>query len=297
MIAASPWPPPPHSAAAPTPPPRRRSSLMIVSTTRARHADRVAERDGAAVHVDDVVADAEVAHRRDADRGERLVELEQVDVARGHVVRLERALDRTRRLREQRRVRAGDHSVTDQLGERRDAELLGLRAARHDHRRGAVGYLRRVARGDRAVLGERGTQAGEGFGRRAGPDAFVGVDDHRIALALGDRHRRDLVGEAAFLLGRGRAFVRLGRELVLCFARDATDLADVVLGARAHVHRVERAPQAVVDHRVDDLVVAHAVAGARPAGGTARWSSTPCRPRRRPRRRRCGSSGRRGRSR
>ena len=82
---ASPWPPPPQSAAAPRPPPRRRSSLSSVSTTRVpRHADRVTERDGAAVHVDDVVGDAEVVHRREADRGERLVELEQVDVGDLH---------------------------------------------------------------------------------------------------------------------------------------------------------------------------------------------------------------------
>src|SRR5579871_4521118 len=37
---------------------------------RARHPDRVAERDRAAVHVHDVVADAEVLHRRESDRGE-----------------------------------------------------------------------------------------------------------------------------------------------------------------------------------------------------------------------------------
>ena len=47
----------------------------------AGHADRVAEGDGAAVDVDDVVGDAEVLHRGQADGGEGLVELEQVDVA------------------------------------------------------------------------------------------------------------------------------------------------------------------------------------------------------------------------
>ena len=47
----------------------------------AGHADRVAEGDGAAVDVGDLVGDAEVGHRGDADGGERLVELEQVDVA------------------------------------------------------------------------------------------------------------------------------------------------------------------------------------------------------------------------
>ena len=49
----------------------------------AAHADRVAEGDGAAVDVDDLVADAELGHRGDADGGERLVDLEQVDVGDG----------------------------------------------------------------------------------------------------------------------------------------------------------------------------------------------------------------------
>ena len=49
----------------------------------AGHAERVAHGDGAAVDVDDVHRDAEVIGRRDADRGERLVDLEQVDVGDG----------------------------------------------------------------------------------------------------------------------------------------------------------------------------------------------------------------------
>ena len=60
-ISASPWPPPPQRAAAPTPPPRRLSSRARCSDhPGARHADRVAERDGAAVDVDHVVVDAEL---------------------------------------------------------------------------------------------------------------------------------------------------------------------------------------------------------------------------------------------
>src|SRR2546421_3482819 len=47
---------------------------------RPRHADRVTERDRAAVDVDDVVVDAQVAHGRESHGGERLVDLEQVDV-------------------------------------------------------------------------------------------------------------------------------------------------------------------------------------------------------------------------
>src|SRR3954451_2610580 len=44
-----------------------------------RHTDRVTERDRTAVHVDDVVVDAEIGHRRETNSCERLVELEQVD--------------------------------------------------------------------------------------------------------------------------------------------------------------------------------------------------------------------------
>ena len=48
----------------------------------AGHAEGVADGDGSAVDVDDVHRDAEVVGGRDADRGERFVDLEQVDVGR-----------------------------------------------------------------------------------------------------------------------------------------------------------------------------------------------------------------------
>ena len=80
--AASPWPPPPHRLTAAVPPPRRLSSSSDgQGQAGARHADRVAEGDGPAVDVDDVTADAEVVGRGQADGGEGLVDLEQVDVA------------------------------------------------------------------------------------------------------------------------------------------------------------------------------------------------------------------------
>src|SRR5688572_18042594 len=46
----------------------------------AGHADRVAQRDGAAVDVDLVLGNAELLGRHDADRRERLVDLDQVEV-------------------------------------------------------------------------------------------------------------------------------------------------------------------------------------------------------------------------
>ena len=92
---------------------------------------------------------------------------------------------------------------------------------RHDDDRGAaVGDLRRVAGGDRAFLVERGTQAAEALGGRAGANALVGVDDDRVALALRDLDVDDLVGELAVLDGGGGALVRVGGERVLRFAAD-----------------------------------------------------------------------------
>ena len=46
-------------------------------------ADRMTERAGSAVDVDTRVLDVEVAHGRHGDRGERLVDLIEVDIARG----------------------------------------------------------------------------------------------------------------------------------------------------------------------------------------------------------------------
>jgi hypothetical protein len=61
--------------------------------------------------------------------------------------------------------------------------------------------------------------------------------------------------------GGGGPLVGPGGELVLLVARDALGLlAAVRLGGGAHGHVVELVPQAVVHHRVDDLLVADAVA-------------------------------------
>src|SRR4051794_3970919 len=59
----------------------------------ARHADGVAQGDGTAVHVHDVVRDSEVGHRGQADGCERLVELEEVDVGDLLARLVERGLD------------------------------------------------------------------------------------------------------------------------------------------------------------------------------------------------------------
>ena len=174
----------------------------------------------------------------------------------------QRLLDRARRLVEQRRVGSGDVAERQQLGDRLDPELLGLRPRHHDDGRAAVGDLRGVAGGDAAVAVEGGPQTGEGLDRGAGPDPLVSFDDDRVALALGDLDRLDL-GEAPFLRRVRGAFVALRREVVHGVARDATVRLCRPLRALAHVDVLEAAHQTVGEHRVEQRAVAHPVSGPR----------------------------------
>ncbi len=100
-----------------------------------------------------------------------------------------------------------------------------------------------------------------GFGGGAGPWLLVGGEGQRIALALGDQDRGDFINEAPGFDG-GHGFLLRGRsEGILLLASQAV-LLDQVLGGDAHVVIVERIPQAIADHGVDDLRVTHAQAGA-----------------------------------
>ena len=109
------------------------------------------------------------------------------------------------------------------------------------------------------------SKAGRSLARRVGggvaADALVLGDDDRVALALRDLDRDDLVVEQPVLVGGGGPLVRGGGEGVLLLAADALGLlAAVGLGAGAHGDVVELVPEAVVHHRVDDLLVADPVA-------------------------------------
>src|SRR5262245_7979861 len=122
---------------------------------RARGADRVAERHGAATDVVAVRADAELAPQRDLLNGERFVELVEL-----HVVALPAGLRpdllhgflgrHHDPLRREARRRGGDD-----LGHWLAAELVGDLAARDDERGRAIVDARSVAGGDGATLHER----------------------------------------------------------------------------------------------------------------------------------------------
>jgi hypothetical protein len=98
-----------------------------------------------------------------------------------------------------------------------------------------------------------------GFGVRLLVDEFVGIEQDGIALFLGNRHGDDFIAEPAGRL-RGSSLGLAGQgQGVLHLARDAVGFGHV-LGGHAHVVLVVDVPQAVDDHRVDHLPVAHALA-------------------------------------
>ena len=110
-----------------------------------------------------------------------------------------------------------------------------------------------------------------------------------------DRHRRDLVAEAAGGDRRAGAPLRLERVGVRLLARDPV-LPREHLRRLAHDHAAERAGEAVAVHRVDEREVAPSCgpsAHLPRRSDTACGSSTRCRRRRRPRTRRAGSTARR----
>jgi hypothetical protein len=96
---------------------------------------------------------------------------------------------------------------------------------------------------------------------RVGAHRFVAIEQRRVALLLRDRHRQHFVLELAGTVRRRGALVTLHRKRVLLLARDFVALGDAFTGV-AHVPRLERTPQTVVDHRVHNRAVAHAQAFA-----------------------------------
>ena len=178
-------------------------------------AERMAERDGAAVEVQRLVADAEFAHAGERLRGEGLVQLDDVDGARS------RCPARCSALRVAPTgpmpMMSGAQPATATAASRASGSrpcALGvvLRADQHGGR--AVGQRRGGAGGHRALLVERRLQPGERLLRGVGADAAVLVD--RAAVGL-DRH--DLVVELAVGLRRGGAAGGCARRSSSCAAR------------------------------------------------------------------------------
>ena len=226
-----------------------------------RGADRVADGDRAAVDVHAVLVDPEHADRVERHGGEGLVDLPQVDVARLQARLVERELARVGR-------RAGEvgEVVGDlRLGDDRAEDLLGVRLGpvlgREHERARAVVDARRVAGGVRALLRAQARQLGEALERGVAARRLVDLDGG-VALLRGHRHGDHLLGQAA-VVGRGdHALVRAQRPAVEVRAAQLELVADLG-GLLEHLLAAEGVAQAVLDHPVEQLRVAHAEAEAR----------------------------------
>src|SRR3954447_1234560 len=122
------------------------------------HPEGMADRDGAAVHVEPVEVDPEVLVRRHDLGRERLVDLNQVDVADGHARTGECPLGRLDRTEPHDLGREGAHAGRHDPGQGSDAELGRLRVGHDDDRCRAVVQRAAVARGDHAVGAEDGLE-------------------------------------------------------------------------------------------------------------------------------------------
>ena len=157
---------------------------------RARHPERVAERDRAAERVELLRVDAPLVAARHDLRGERLVELEHVDVGDRHAGLLEHLRDRG--------DRAEAHDLRPDRGDRRgddprprlQAERVRPLVGHHEHRGGAVVERAGVAGRDRALGVEGGLELDEHLRRRAGPRAVVPGDLRAVGERRPARSRR-----------------------------------------------------------------------------------------------------------
>src|SRR5215211_2864822 len=140
---------------------------------RARGADRVPDRDRAAVDVDALLVDPEHPDRVQRDRGERLVDLPQVDVARLQPGLLERFQRGVRGRAGEVGEVVGDLRLGDDLRQRLLALALGPFLGREHERARAVVDARRVAGGVRAVLVREARQLGERLERGVAPRPLV----------------------------------------------------------------------------------------------------------------------------
>ena len=191
-----------HSAATPRFRPRLlQRAEQRDDDARAAGADRVAQRAGAAVHVDDLVRQLELAHRRHRHRGEGFVDLPQVDLRR-RPSRPSSAPWRWRRPARWRTIPAPAHAPR---GRRCAPPACSRSCAAVDSRISTSAaapseMLTGIGGGDRAVLLEGGLQRRDLV--ELGLEGLLVELDHGVAALAGQRDRRDLPGEAAVLVGR-----------------------------------------------------------------------------------------------
>ena len=197
------------------------------------------------------VVDPELARDRDRLRRERLVQLDEIDVADREPGAVEQLAHRGHRPDPHHaRVDAGDRRG-DERAERLDAERARLLLRGDDDGSRTVVQARRVAGRDRAAGAERRLQRRELLECRLGTRMLVARQ-----LAGGD----ELVVEAAGVARRRPALLRAERERVLLLARHVPALGDVLAGLAHRLEREHRLELRVGEAPAERRVVQDAVA-------------------------------------
>src|SRR5947199_7404284 len=160
----------------------------------ARGADRVTERDRAAVNVDLVFIDVEHADRVDCDRGKGLIDLPEVDVLGALADLFQRLLSGVGRSFGQVGEVVGNGAVGKDAGQRRATFLFRPIFGDDDDRAGAVVDPWGVTGSVGGVLATDRAQPRECLDRGLGANRLVGLN-RVLALARLDRDTDDLIGE------------------------------------------------------------------------------------------------------
>ncbi len=222
----------------------------------ARAAQRMAQRDGAAIDVQPRRIGAGRLQPGQRHRGEGLVDFEQVDVVDLHAGALQRLLGRRqRRFQHDHRI-AADHGHVDDARQRLHAQRLEPVLVDDHHARGAVADLAGGRRRQLAAFGIDQLHALHAFQRHIEADAFVDGVHLRLAVGGGDFQRQDLVLEGAGL-GRGDGLLlAVIAELVELVLRQV-----VFLGHHLGAHELAELDAGITLFLVRALGAAEAVLG------------------------------------
>ena len=135
----------------------------------------------------------------DGDRldGERFVQFDEIDISQIPADLFDEFADGfDRRHHHQRRLDAAD-GLTNDSGHRFFAEGGRAVGRRHHYSGRTVIDSGRIARRHRAVFLECGFECAQRFDRSIGARRFVGIEQQRIAFALGNGDGNDLVPEVS----------------------------------------------------------------------------------------------------
>ncbi|KAG1081764.1 hypothetical protein G6F40_015372 [Rhizopus arrhizus] len=118
---------------------------------------------GTAIHVELVVRDAQLTHRRHRHHGKGFVDFEQIDLVQRPAGLVQQRVQRADRCGGEplRLLRVG--GVADNAGQRGDAARGGIFLGQQDHGGRAVGNAGGAGGGDAAVLPEGRLELGQGL--------------------------------------------------------------------------------------------------------------------------------------